>query len=46
MMRYVILQVLSDKPPPGQSDASCAHLVRAGLDEGLDDKGKPMVERE
>lgn len=39
-------QVLSDNPPPGQSDASCAHLVRVGLDEGVDAKGKPMVERE
>lgn len=39
-------QVLSDNPPPGQNDASCAHLVRAGLDEGVDAKGTPFVERE
>lgn len=43
---WAALQVLSDKPPPGQGDASCAHLVRAGLDEGVDAKGKPLVERE
>lgn len=39
-------QVFSDNPPPGQSDASCAHLVRAGLDEGVDERGRPIVERE
>ncbi|CAM9934847.1 unnamed protein product [Scytosiphon promiscuus] len=44
--RHVLLdKVLSDNPPPGQSDASCAHLVRVGLDEGLDARGKPIVER-
>ncbi|CAM9713904.1 unnamed protein product [Ascophyllum nodosum] len=44
--RHVLLDaVLSDNPPPGQSDASCAHLVRAGLDEGVGAKGRPLVER-
>eukprot|EP00903_Cladosiphon_okamuranus_P012569 g11767.t1 len=45
--KHVLLdKILSDNPPPGQSDASCAHLVRVGLDEGVDAKGKPMVEPE
>ncbi|CAM9787098.1 unnamed protein product, partial [Choristocarpus tenellus] len=44
--KHVVLDnVLSDNPPPGQSDASCAHLVRVGLDEGVDHSGRPLVER-
>ncbi|CAN0052255.1 unnamed protein product [Ectocarpus sp. 6 AP-2014] len=45
--RHLLLdKVLSDKPPPGQSDASCAHYVRVGLDEGVDANGRPIVEPE
>ncbi|CAM9111479.1 unnamed protein product, partial [Pylaiella littoralis] len=45
--RHILLdKIFSDNPPPGQSDASCAHLVRVGLDEGIDAKGNNIVEPE